>query len=598
LQLPSDHVEAIVASHERCLALGLSRFEQPDLSPLPRADVAIALDRHRRLHAHAAPVMEMLYEQIARTQSMVVLCDAAGTIVHSIGDDDFLPRASQVALTPGANWAEQSKGTNAIGTALVSEAPTLVHADEHFMHANHFLTCSAAPILDPRGNILGVLDVTGDHRSYHRHTMALVRMSVRMIENHWLADDCRHVMRLHFHRRAEYIGTLMEGIVGVGPDGRIVGANRSALEQLEMSGATLRMHSLAHLFGTSVGTLAQHFARPSAAPLTVHDPRDRPLHLVARIEAQHGYGSALAAPSSAPVSLPAPRVEPEGLIEWQGADESARAVAAQLRRAIGAGLPVLLIGETGTGKSSLARACHQASSRARQPFVTVECASVSPAQLHSRLAQARGGSLLLRDLDQLPAELQAPLLHWLRDSAMPARDVLIVSACTREASPALREDLYHRLAAVVLHLPPLRQRSDLALLAAQIVERVSDVPAPALSPDVTALLRRHAWPGNLRELSNALRAACLAAAGQRTLQRAHLPQTLLDTSQASLPTAMGGEPVPTATSPSLENIELEAIRRAVENAGGNISRAARNLGVSRNTIYRRLHWRAASSNAS
>jgi transcriptional regulator of acetoin/glycerol metabolism len=117
---------------------------------------------------------------------MVVLTDATGTILHSIGDDDFLGRATKVALAPGANWSEQAKGTNAVGTALIEEVPTLVHADEHFMHANHFLTCSAAPILDPRGNILGVLDVSGDHRSYHQHTMALVKMSARMIENHWL----------------------------------------------------------------------------------------------------------------------------------------------------------------------------------------------------------------------------------------------------------------------------------------------------------------------------------------------------------------------------------------------------------------------------
>jgi transcriptional regulator of acetoin/glycerol metabolism len=125
-----------------------------------------------------------------------------------------------VALAPGANWSEQAKGTNAVGTALIEEQPVLVHADEHFLHANHFLTCSAAPILDPRGNILGVLDVSGDHRSYHQHTMALVKMSARMIENRWLTDDYRNVMRLHFHGRAEFIGTLMEGILAVSADGR------------------------------------------------------------------------------------------------------------------------------------------------------------------------------------------------------------------------------------------------------------------------------------------------------------------------------------------------------------------------------------------
>ena len=102
-----------------------------------------------------------------------------------------------------------------MGTALMNEAPTLVHGEEHFMHANHFLTCSAAPIFDPRGNILGVLDVTGDHRRYHQHTMGLVKMSARMIENHWLSDDFRNVMRLHLHSRVEFLGTLMEGLLAV-----------------------------------------------------------------------------------------------------------------------------------------------------------------------------------------------------------------------------------------------------------------------------------------------------------------------------------------------------------------------------------------------
>jgi len=222
LKLSEDHLDAIEQSHERCVALGVSRIERPDHSPLGRPDLAVARERNLRLHDQAAPVMEMLYEQIVRSDSMVVLTDATGTIIHSVGDDDFLERASKVALKPGAVWSETAKGTNAIGTALVEETPTLVHADEHYVHANHFLTCSAAPILDPRGNILGVLDVSGDHRSYHQHTMALVKMSARMIENRWLTDDYRNVLRLHFHGRVEFIGTLMEGILAVAADGKIV----------------------------------------------------------------------------------------------------------------------------------------------------------------------------------------------------------------------------------------------------------------------------------------------------------------------------------------------------------------------------------------
>ena len=283
LKLGPDHVEVIDQSHERCAALGVSRIELPDHSPLARGELARVRDGNLRLLQHAAPVMEMLHEQIINTESMVVLCDAAGTILHSIGDDNFLARASQVALQPGANWAEQTKGTNAVGTALIEEKPTLVHADEHYLHANHFLTCSAAPILDPHGNILGVLDVSGDHRSFHPHTMALVKMSVRMIENHWLTHDDRQQMRLHFHSRVEFIGTLMEGILAFNTEGRLVGANRVALELLGLSSMALRMHSLATLFDISLGALVDRFRSPLATPLAVRLPGDKTFHLQAHV---------------------------------------------------------------------------------------------------------------------------------------------------------------------------------------------------------------------------------------------------------------------------------------------------------------------------
>ena len=150
--VPADplHVDAIVQSHERCGAMGISPIRAPDHAPLIRADLVVARERNRRLSMHSVPVMEMLLQQILATQSMVLLTDVQGTVLHSVGPDDFLVRASKVALTPGVNWSEQNKGTNAIGTSLITEASTLVHADEHFMHANHFLTCSAAPAASPR----------------------------------------------------------------------------------------------------------------------------------------------------------------------------------------------------------------------------------------------------------------------------------------------------------------------------------------------------------------------------------------------------------------------------------------------------------------
>jgi transcriptional regulator of acetoin/glycerol metabolism len=305
LPLGAQHLARIEQSHQRCAAIGLSRIGRPEHEPLPRADLDTVLGRHRRLFNHAVPVMELLHEQIVDSHSMVVLCDAAGTIIHSIGDPDFLARASQVALQPGVNWSEPAKGTNAIGTALMDEAPTLVHAQEHFMHANHFLTCSAVPIFGPRGDVLGVLDVTGDHRSYHPHTMALVKLSARMIENHWLSDELGHQLCLHFHARPECLGTLMDGILVATPEGRIVGANRNALALLQLSDAAVRTQSLDSLLGLTVAGLLAHARAASPPPLRTVLPDGRVLYARARFgwrtwRRAGGPEEAVPTPASAP----------------------------------------------------------------------------------------------------------------------------------------------------------------------------------------------------------------------------------------------------------------------------------------------------------
>ena len=684
---PPAHVSAIEHSHERCAALGLSRIERPEHSPLGRSDLTVARDRNLRLYSHAAPVMEMLHEQITNTESMVVLTDATGTILHSIGDDEFLGRAAKVALSPGVNWSEASKGTNAVGTALVDEVPTLVHADEHYMHANHFLTCSAAPILDPRGNILGVLDVSGDQRSYHQHTMALVKMSARMIENHWLTDDYRNVMRLHFHSRVEFIGTLMEGILAVAPDGKIVGANRGALEQLGLSGAALRMHSLGSLFGTSVGTLVDRFRSPLAMPMPVETADGRSFHVYARFNwpvwttvtdaardtpatAAAGAEDIGSRPVTEAATGPDARQAPagpgttpgesSGLRQLLTGDAQVETVIGKIRRVLNRDIPVLILGETGTGKELLARAIHQDSERSRQPFVAVNCASIPDTLIEAELfgyeegaftgarrkgatgkiVQANGGTLFLDEIGDMPVSLQAHLLRVLQERQVTplgstkaiSVDVAIICATHRNLREMIgqqqfREDLYYRLNGLAVRLPSLRERSDLMTLVQRILDRQSPNRRLSLAPEVLTLFQSYDWPGNVRQLFNVLRTAAVMAAGEPVITRDHLSDDFIEDAQraaqrrgqAAAPNAPAAAapaaapavladlstplppaaplPVPAsehaAPEPrSLQDMELEAIRRAVEQAGGNISEASKRLGISRNTIYRKLRWQS------
>ncbi len=621
---PSEHARAqrIEQSHLRCAALGLSRVERPDFEPMVRGDLAVARERNQRLFTHAAPVMEMLFEQIVNTESMIVLTDAQGTILHSVGDDEFLARAGKVALTPGVNWAEQAKGTNAIGTALVEELPTLVHAGEHFIHANGFLTCSAAPIFDPRGNMLGVLDVTGDQRSYHQHTMGLVRMSARMIENHWLSEDYGNRLRLHFHLRPEFIGTLLEGIVVVDGEGRVIGANRSALDQLDLGVAALRTHTLTSLFDTTLAAVADHFRAPITVPLRLTAPNGRSFHASARfsgpmrspLQPVAADSGATAAPGTAPRAA-APALA-SGLRTLSTGDPQMEALVHKVRRILNKDIPLLILGETGTGKELLARAVHQDSDRARQPFVAVNCASIPETLIEAelfgyedgaftgarrkgasgRIVQANGGTLFLDEIGDMPLSLQARLLRVLQERSVTplgghkaiAVDIAVVSATHRNlrdmiAAQQFREDLYYRLNGLVVRLPALRDRSDLLAIARRILQTEVPQATPAIGAAVLRLFERYAWPGNIRQLANVLRTAAVMAAGEGDITEAHLSDDFLEDARETPAAAP-----PEAAASSLGESETALIRAAVEAAGGNISKAAKRLGISRNTIYRKL----------
>ena len=217
--------------------------------------------------------METLYDQIANTHSMVLLTSAKGMVLHSLGDSDFLEKASRVALMPGMDWSEQTKGTNAIGTALTEEEALTVHGNQHFMNANKFLTCSCSPIFDPYGQVIGALDVTGDQRSFHQHTLALVRMSAQMIENHMFADIFPKAIRVHFHTRSEFLGTLVEGIAVFSPEGRFISANRSAQFQIGLPFAALKAHTFSSLFGIPISSLIDLFSGtlPTPKQLVLHN---------------------------------------------------------------------------------------------------------------------------------------------------------------------------------------------------------------------------------------------------------------------------------------------------------------------------------------
>nr|WP_229218349.1 sigma-54-dependent Fis family transcriptional regulator [Rugamonas apoptosis] len=620
----------IETSHQRSLSYGLNPERKPDFNPLARGDLNALIEQNRLLHAHALPAMETLYQQIINTHNMVILTDANGVIVHSLGDDDFLEKANRVALQPGVAWSEQSRGTNAIGTAIAERAPALVHADQHYLSANHFLTCSAAPITDHLGNVIGVLDVSGDQRSFHKHTMALVRMSALMIENQLFSATFEDAITLHFHVRPEFIGTLMEGIASFSPGGRFLSANRNGLFQLGLSYAALQSHTFSSLFGLPVSALYEHYrtASPGLLNLCMHNG----VRVFGRAQLRLSnsvFQQALSEPHGGPANAAqqpnrgagnARRLS--GLRYLRTGDPQLELVIEKVSKVLGRDIPIMIMGETGTGKELLAQAIHNDSPRAMSPFVAVNCASIPETLIESELfgyedgaftgarkkgaagkiLQANGGTLFLDEIGDMPFSLQARLLRVLQermvtplgsDKSIPVNVELICATNhnlrERMAQGLFREDLYYRLNGLVVKLPPLRERTDLETVVKKILASESEHGGYEISPEILHLFRRHKWPGNFRQLTNLLRTAIVMAGDEQEIGLRHMPDDFLDDiEQTQAMETQTSTAQMIATGANLEEMEQSVILRSLEANGGNVSATARALGVSRNTIYRKV----------
>ena len=272
--LPGTIDERVARSWRRSLDAGLLPTGRlADHEHSSGSNLRHALACNHDLLAHSRPVMEYLFEQVRHSHSMVILADKRATLMHTMGDVDFLSKAERVALATGSSWQEQYRGTNAIGTALAEASSIEIHGAEHFLERNGFLTCAAAPIMSAAGELMGVIDISGDQRSRHPHTLGLVSMAARMIENRLVIAACRRHIRLHLHAHPEGIGSVAEGIIALSEDGWIVGANRTGLAMLRLTPADLGATPLTRSMDVRFEELlARHKRRPGQpTQVRLHD---------------------------------------------------------------------------------------------------------------------------------------------------------------------------------------------------------------------------------------------------------------------------------------------------------------------------------------
>ena len=605
--------ERVTRSWRRSMAAGLAPFHPHAPDNLPHPELRRVLALHRDLLGHSQPVMEYLFEQVRHSHSMVVLANRHGVLMHTLGDADFLGKAERVALLAGASWHEEQRGTNAIGTALAESCGIEIHGPEHYMARNDFLTCAAAPILSATGELLGILDISGDQRSHHPHTLGLVNTAARMIENRLLASHSPHLVRLHLHRQPEGIGTLAEGIVALSEDGWIMGANRQGLELLGLATSDIGATPITRVLDTRLDALLARSQQRPHEPVALHRRSGEPLF--AQVQAPLRQKTL---PSPAPAA--ATTAPADALQQLDTGDTAWRLAADKARRVVGKSIPLLLCGESGVGKELFAQAVHDSSPRRHRPLVAINCAAIpehlieaelfgySPGAFTGarkegspgRIREADGGTLFLDEIGDMPLLMQTRLLRVLQErqvtplgSGQPVKvDFALICAThqpLREAAEdgRFRSDLYYRINGLTLTLPPLRARSDFDALTTRLLHTLGAAPGVRLAPEVQTRLAAYPWPGNLRQYASALRTAlALLDAGELVVDWQHLPDDLVDAVRHSpavpAPAAVAGEK-------KLADISRAAIQQAVQDSRGNLSAAARQLGISRQTLYRKLH---------
>jgi len=593
--VPACTGDAIVASWIRSRANGLSFGDRAIFNPISRASQKRLADQNRDFIRHAEGDMERLFAMLRGGDWAVSLIDARGFVLRTFREAIPAFKGIELAFRPGVNLGESAAGTTGPACTLSDGKPAVVAGKEHFLDEAGDFTCTSAPIHDPQARLVGVLNASRRHSGGRDGIPLPVALAagaigeqlVRalpgtiVIEINCPLGPGRPAGRCH---------------LAFDPSGRLAGASMAARQLIDLQPADdVHFNELfVEPFGQAIDRL-----RSAASPcisLTLHNG----LQLLA----------------SAGEAAPQPRCQGSQPVRTASGYESPLppefdVALSKARIAFDRDIPILINGDTGTGKEVLSRHLHDCSRRAKGPFIALNCSSIPANLIESelfgyepgaftgaarngmpgKLELANGGTLFLDEIGDMPIELQARLLRVLQERKVVRigshterdLDFALISATHRDlpqeiARGFFREDLYYRVNGLRLALPCLSQRSDFDEVVDRIVAEESSPAAPlTLGPAARQVLRRHAWPGNLRELRQILKLAC-AMADDGVIEPGHLPPELLPPASA--------RPLPDCA--PLEQAEREVFAEKFAAHRGNISALARTLGIARATAYKKL----------
>lgn len=601
-RLPSP----VERSWERCLRSGINAHDDRLFQSLPgTAQIRRIEDEYRNFIAIAIPQMKDLLKTTSGSNWCVLCTSASGMVIKSIASSWTPPAALQVIMVPGKGISESEIGTTAPGCALIDLKPVRVDRGEHFLDSTGDFVCAAAPFFDPHGELAGVLDLSGVGVRGYAGMLELVELSAQTIENQMVLKGEGDI-KLRVHYRADMLDSPRTGLISFSSDGKIVGANSVGRRLLSLGKGVSETDVFEQLFEGKFGSLMD-MSRNGDGRGSLRTVAGQ--HVSIAIESTNVRSHSHYAQARARVSIASAKSDNRSILT----DEEYRQAFDRACRVYASHVPVMVQGETGTGKEVFARSLHETSARRNGPFVAVDC-SAMPANLieaelfgyeegaftSARRGGARGkiesankGTLFLDEIGDMPFDLQTRLLRVLQERvvtrigstrAIPV-DFGLISATHRSIEQMVeqntfRQDLFFRLKGFSVTLPALRDRSDLTALIVHFLKKARyESREYRLSDAADQLLHQYSWPGNIRELEHVVTVACALAEDDGVILPDYLPSEIRVGSTAA---PMDG------TYPSGAR-QQDAVRKALEENGYNVSAASRSLGIARTTLYRRLN---------
>lgn len=631
--------EIIQKSHKRSAEYGIEKERVVSKKILKADEVSKNIEKNKALIRVAEPFMKVLYDFLMGSGFFIILTDKEGCILNVVGDKEVVKAAAEMNMVVGAYMDEKSIGTNAMGTAISENAPIQISATEHFITAYHKWTCSAAPIHSEDGEIIGTLNLTGSSDLVHPHTLGLIVAAVESIENQMMSEAAHNKLLETNGYMSTIIQSISTGLLTIDNSGKIIMTNKNACSILGLDEECIVGRMLVELIPNcrDINKVLETGKSCLDEEITIYRGGIRERYNLnaypIAIESEKTIGCVVMLKEIQRVinlvnkyTGMRARYSFENII---GKSKEIDNIINYAKSIADSPSTVLIQGESGTGKEVLAQAIHNHSSRRDNGFVAINCGAIAKNLIESELfgyddgaftgakkgghpgkfELANGGTLFLDEIGEMSLDMQVNLLRVLQEGTITRVggtreipvNVRIIAATNKNlkkevASGNFREDLYYRLSVIPISLPALRDRQeDIPLLVDYFLRIKSEKLSkkiPKIDHEVYKNIFQYSWPGNIRELENYIENIVnLNGNSSYSLISEYNGGTKNELDHENDRVKIGNKHEKAYEEQficSFEELEKKAIIASLNKFRGNVSKAAKVLGVSRNTLYTKM----------